>query len=1485
MRKSYLWPSLSVMAAAWVQAAPLNFELSFKDSFDAGSSSDLNTDTALRQTGRLAPLNYATTANPPQIGDPGFPGGVLLTSNSYLSPVHNFTEGRRFTLEFDVNPGIDDDPGDGLSADWCAVVFGATAQNIFVNASDGVGILFRNNGDIQTFDGGAAQYGGPGITGGCPRDKAFHVRIEVSAGNFTGAPVTVQMYVDDKLAQIGAGNATTLTKAAGFKNNFVTLMGYGSPTPWLHGFDNLTVSAVPDIQVAPQSRTIDKLVSPTSDPITVTIPAQLIANGAAQIKVTSSAPSVARPTGGSAGGVLTLDFAKGGPTSKTFTIAGVAAGVATFTVEGPADVNVAGGVTVFVTDGLAYDEVLLTDSFNLAGGSLDVNAGVDTRQGGVLKPLTYTEGAASAAGGDADDTTQVGPTEYPNKLVIVNQGGGVSPAHNFREGPEFAVEVELTPGANAPDRSSNDWAAIVVGNSTPNSFVINQDGMGVLFRINGAIEVWDGGTKVFSSAVGILPEPPFKVKLSAKAANFAGAPATLSLTVNGAAVALTDSGNEYVKASGFRNNYITLEGVGANWQHVFEDLKISAKACVDFTERGIESAVGRSETATVWVPSGLVANGPAVVKVVSSDPSVAKLTGAGANGELTLTFAKGGPYTLPVPMEIKGTGSARISIVSAAGACIGDPFAVRVRSGLVKNPSFEENYNPAFPGYSDVAQWEKTGGGGVNQSNGPFHDNSTIPDQARVAFLQGSGSLSQNLTGLVAGKTYWVQFRYNVRGCCGGTMDLATKIDDVEVDRIANIRTAAPNPYYTRNVPFKAAADTARLSLASTATGDATVLIDGVTIVQRDDGNVVIANPSFEASGDVASDGIIGPRLLSGWTGTGTYGVNFAGAGPFADNGHAPDQDHVAFLQGASSLGQTIPRLTAASSYRLQWNYNARSGNTPRLRVKVGTTVVWENDVAPVGAGQAYRSAFVDFVSSGVSVDLLFEQVAAGDQTVLLDDIRLLGQSVTLPCLGVSPGQLELSANQTASVAIAVPAQLIAAGPATIKLRSSNPAVLRLEGAAADGVLSVTFAAGGETLQEIALHTLAVGRANVEVVSAAGLCVDNGVSVVVSGSFVRNPSFEANPAGGFPGYGSILAWTGGSGLNNNTGPFHDNGVVPDRRQIAFLQGSSVLSQALANLVPGKAYWLQFRYNTRNCCGGSMGFTVRFNDTDLLTVETVTPVGGTADYYAAQAEFVPTADSGLLSFNATASGDATLLLDAVTVVQRDAGQVVLSNPSFEAEGIVAFPGYLQPDALTGWIGTGNYGVNAYAVGPFADNGVGPDQDSVAFLQGQGSSLSQNVSGLTSGQNYTLSFAVNARGGNTPQLRVSFNGTTLLEEAITPVGGPNPYATRSIVFAAPATEGALKFEQIAAGDNTLVFDNVQLVKGGTVTQPAPTLSATRTPEGNLRLAWPASFTGWRLFGAGVVSGAYTAIPSPVVVDGAQQYIVVPGNLPQQFFRLQR
>src|SRR6266571_2642243 len=74
---------------------------------------------------------------------------------------------------------------------------------------------------------------------------------------------------------------------------------------------------------------------------------------------------------------------------------------------------------------------------------------------------------------------------------------------------------------------------------------------------------------------------------------------------------------------------------------------------------------------------------------------------------------------------------------------------------FVQNPSFESNFNPDFPHYGSIDLW--TGGSGVNQSDGPFHNPSTqIPDQARAAFIQGSGSMGQSLVGLTPGQSYCV---------------------------------------------------------------------------------------------------------------------------------------------------------------------------------------------------------------------------------------------------------------------------------------------------------------------------------------------------------------------------------------------------------------------------------------------------------------------------------------------------------------------------------------------------------------------------------------------------------------------------------------------------------------------------------------------------------------------------------------------------------
>src|SRR5262245_28003164 len=269
-------------------------------------------------------------------------------------------------------------------------------------------------------------------------------------------------------------------------------------------------------------------------------------------------------------------------------------------------------------------------------------------------------------------------------------------------------------------------------------------------------------------------------------------------------------------------------------------------------------------------------------------------------------------------------------------------------ASLIQNPSFESNYNDTFPHYGSIDSW--VGGSGVNEDVGPFHNPGTpIPDRTRVAFVQGSGNLSQEIAGLTAGKQYWIQFFYDARNCCGGTIDLVTKFAETELDRINNVRpaTLSSKPYYTRNVPFVAALETGTLTFTTIASGDATVLLDGVTIVERDTNNVVMINPSFEASGILPA---LGPTTgIAGWIGAGTFGVDAASGGAgLADNGVIPDQDLVGFIQGPGSLSQTVANLAVGKPYQLTVAYNAKSGTAPHIRIKVDDTELFEADVAQV---------------------------------------------------------------------------------------------------------------------------------------------------------------------------------------------------------------------------------------------------------------------------------------------------------------------------------------------------------------------------------------------------------------------------------------------------------------------------------------------------------------------------------------------------------
>jgi hypothetical protein len=153
-----------------------------------------------------------------------------------------------------------------------------------------------------------------------------------------------------------------------------------------------------------------------------------------------------------------------------------------------------------------------------------------------------------------------------------------------------------------------------------------------------------------------------------------------------------------------------------------------------------------------------------------------------------------------------------------------------------------------------------------------------------------------------------------------------------------------------------------------------------------------------------------------------------------------------------------------------------------------------------------------------------------------------------------------------------------------VVLQTAAPNVARFADPSGALVLQKTvhFAQGSTNQQVVQVLPLARGTASLQVLDAGGLDVANQITASVGDGPIRNPSFESTPVPAGVGYGPISGWTGGSGLNA-TGPFSDNGIIPDRAQVAFSQGSAVLSQQVHGLVPGKNHWLQFYYNVRNCC--------------------------------------------------------------------------------------------------------------------------------------------------------------------------------------------------------------------------------------------------------------------------------------------------------------
>ena len=191
-----------------------------------------------------------------------------------------------------------------------------------------------------------------------------------------------------------------------------------------------------------------------------------------------------------------------------------------------------------------------------------------------------------------------------------------------------------------------------------------------------------------------------------------------------------------------------------------------------------------------------------------------------------------------------------------------------------------------------------------------------------------------------------------------------------------------------------------------------------------------------------------------------------------------------------------------------------------------------------------------------------------------------------------------------------------------------------------------------------------------------------------------------------------------------------------------------------------------------------------------------------------------------SFSQVITGSA---IAACLLCQAVIGQTI-PNPSFEADTFTVFPGYISSNApITGWTGTPpeRVGLNPSGGSPFADNGTIPDGNNVAFIQVNvddpftPSTLSTTISGLTPGTTYKVTFRANARGVNTPNVKVYVDGAPVLMPggfvegfSTAAVGGTAPYWQVAFEFSAAAASQTLSIVNDATDDQTLLVDDFQI-----------------------------------------------------------------------------
>src|SRR5205823_665569 len=203
-------------------------------------------------------------------------------------------------------------------------------------------------------------------------------------------------------------------------------------------------------------------------------------------------------------------------------------------------------------------------------------------------------------------------------------------------------------------------------------------------------------------------------------------------------------------------------------------------------------------------------------------------------------------------------------------------------------------YNPAG------TPWSYSGTAGVASDYSPFTaGNPTAPQGSQVAFLQGTGGMSQSVT--FAAGTYAIGFAAAQRGNAPALQTFQVLVDGKVVGTFNNFGGANYGVLATSTFTVTAGAHTVAFRGTNLLGGDNTIFIDQVTVAQQ---ATSLNDSGFEGLPATAT-GIQYAPSGSAWTFGGSAGVTWAGTAFTSGNPPPAQGSQAAFLQGLGSVSQS----------------------------------------------------------------------------------------------------------------------------------------------------------------------------------------------------------------------------------------------------------------------------------------------------------------------------------------------------------------------------------------------------------------------------------------------------------------------------------------------------------------------------------------------------------------------------------------------------